>query len=47
MDYLKVITVQEVSREGLQAIAPVVEALATAEGLAAHAQSIRVRYADA
>lgn len=47
MDYLKVITVQEVSREGIREIGPVVETLATAEGLQAHAQSVRVRCANA
>ncbi len=46
-DFLKVITVQEVTREGLQAIAPVVETLATAEGLKAHAESVRVRCKNA
>jgi histidinol dehydrogenase len=43
MDFLKVITVQRLSSGGLRRIAPVVECLATAEGLPAHAQSIRVR----
>jgi histidinol dehydrogenase len=43
MDFMKVITVQEVSREGIRNIAPVVEALASAEGLQAHAESVRVR----
>jgi len=47
MDFLKVITVQEVTREGLRAIAPVVETLATAEGLKAHAESVRVRCENA
>lgn len=47
MDYLKIITVQEVTREGLRSIAPVVETLATAEGLRAHAESVRVRCANA
>ena len=43
MDFLKVITVQKVTRDGLRALAPVVETLATAEGLKAHAESVRVR----
>ena len=43
VDYLKIITVQEVSREALVRIAPVVTTLAEAEGLSAHAESIRVR----
>ncbi len=47
MDFMKIITVQEVSREGLRKIAPVVETLATAEGLEAHAQSVRVRCRNA
>ena len=47
MDFLKVITVQEVSREGLFSIAPIVETLANAEGLKAHAESVRVRCANA
>ena len=46
-DFLKVITVQEVTREGLRTIAPVVETLATAEGLKAHAESVRVRCGNA
>lgn len=47
MDFLKVITVQEVTREGLGAIGLVVETLAEAEGLKAHANSVRVRYTRA
>jgi histidinol dehydrogenase len=43
LDYLKIITVQEVSREALVRIAPVVTTLAEAEGLRAHAESVRVR----
>jgi histidinol dehydrogenase len=43
LDFVKVITVQQLSAKGLRRIAPVVECLATAEGLAAHAQSVRVR----
>jgi histidinol dehydrogenase len=46
-DFVKVISVQEVSREGLRRIAPVVETLAEAEGLKAHADSVRVRCAHA
>jgi histidinol dehydrogenase len=42
-DFLKVITVQELSRTGLRKIAPSIIALAEAEGLRAHAQSIQVR----
>jgi histidinol dehydrogenase len=47
MDYMKVITVQEVSREGMKRIASVVETLAEAEGLVAHAESVRVRCENA
>ena len=43
MDFVKVITVQQISAQGLKEIAPAIECLAEAEGLAAHAQSIRVR----
>jgi histidinol dehydrogenase len=43
MDFVKVITVQQLSAEGLRGIAPAVEYLAAAEGLPAHAESIRVR----
>jgi histidinol dehydrogenase len=42
-DFVKVITVQQLSAQGLRRIAPAVECLAGAEGLAAHAQSIRMR----
>jgi len=47
MDFLKIISVQEVSRAGLEHAAPVVETLATAEGLLAHAESVRARCAHA
>jgi len=43
LDFVKLITVQELSAAGLRRIAPTVECLAEAEGLPAHAQSIRVR----
>jgi histidinol dehydrogenase len=43
LDYLKIITVQEVSKTALKRIAPTVTLLAEAEGLQAHAQSVRVR----
>lgn len=42
-DFVKVITVQQLSAAGLKRIAPAIECLAEAEGLAAHARSIRVR----
>ncbi len=47
LDFMKVITVQQVSAVGLRRIAPAIECLAGAEGLAAHANSIRVRCAHA
>ena len=43
LDFVKVITVQQLSAAGLKKIAPTVECLADAEGLPAHANSIRVR----
>lgn len=46
-DFVKVITVQRLSAKGFQRIAPVIECLAEAEGLPAHAQSARVRYEHA
>ena len=42
-DFVKVITVQQLSAEGLRRIAPAVEYLAAAEGLPAHARSMSVR----
>jgi histidinol dehydrogenase len=46
-DFVKTISVQQLSRSGLSAIAPAVVALAEAEGLKAHAESIQVRCAHA
>jgi histidinol dehydrogenase len=43
LDFVKVITVQELSRKGLRQIAPAVECMAAAEGLSGHAESVRVR----
>ncbi len=43
LDFVKIITVQELSRKGLETIAPAIMALAEAEGLRGHAQSIQVR----
>jgi len=45
-DFLKVISVQQVSRNGLRAVASKAITLAKAEGLAAHANSVAVRYAN-
>src|SRR5579859_4567021 len=43
MDYLKVISVQHLSLEALQRLAPAITTLARAEGLEAHARSVEVR----
>lgn len=43
MDFVKVITVQEYTRKGLRKVGPHAIALAEAEGLTAHAASVRVR----
>ncbi len=43
VDFVKVITVQEYTRKGLRQIAPHAIALAEAEGLVGHAESVRVR----
>ena len=43
MDFLKVVTVQQYTRRALRALGPHSIALAEAEGLVAHAQSVRVR----
>jgi histidinol dehydrogenase len=42
-DFVRVVSVQRLTARGLHAIAPAVVTLATAEGLAAHAESIRKR----
>jgi histidinol dehydrogenase len=46
-DFLKTISLQRLTRDGLKRIAPTVVTLAEAEGLKAHADSIRVRCAHA
>lgn len=46
-DFVKTISVQQLSRDGLGRIASAVVTLAEAEGLKAHAESIRVRSANA
>ncbi len=43
MDFVKVITVQEYTRKGLKTLGPHAIALAEAEGLNGHAESVRVR----
>jgi len=47
LDFVKIITVQQLSPAGLNQIADTVESLAETEGLLAHAQSIRVRCSHA
>jgi histidinol dehydrogenase len=47
LDYLRVISCQEVSREGMRRIAPPAIVLAEAEGLQGHAESLRVRRSHA
>ena len=46
-DFIKTISVQQLSRDGLDRIGAAVITLAEAEGLKAHAESIRVRSANA
>jgi histidinol dehydrogenase len=43
LDFVKLISVQDLSQAGLRQIGPAIVTLANAEGLRAHAQSIRVR----
>jgi histidinol dehydrogenase len=43
VDFVKVISVQELTREGLIKLAPAITTLARAEGLEAHARSVEVR----
>jgi histidinol dehydrogenase len=47
LDFLRVISCQEVSREGIRRIAPSAILLAEAEGLRGHAESLRVRCSHA
>lgn len=46
MDFVKVITVQEYTHKGLKQMGPNAIALAEAEGLTGHAESVRVRMND-
>jgi histidinol dehydrogenase len=46
-DFVKLVTVQRVSRQGLRGLAPTITALAEMEGLKGHAQSIRTRFQNA
>jgi histidinol dehydrogenase len=47
MDFVKVISVQELSSAGLRRLSPTIVRLAETEGLSAHAESVRVRCARA
>ncbi len=47
MDFVKIVTVQKVSASGLRKLAPTISCLADAEGLPAHAASVRLRCAHA
>ena len=42
-DFMRVASVQQLSRDGLRRLAPVVAALADAEGLVAHRRAVEVR----
>jgi histidinol dehydrogenase len=43
IDYLKVISIQQLSSEALHRLGPAITTLARAEGLEAHARSVEVR----
>ena len=43
LDFVKLISIQKLTRPGLKRIASVIESLADTEGLRAHAESIRIR----
>jgi len=45
MDYVKLISVQELSGPALAKLAPAITTLARAEGLEAHARSVEARLA--
>src|SRR5580693_1484266 len=45
-DFVKVISVQKLTREALEQLAPAITTLARAEGLEAHARSVEVRLAE-
>ena len=47
LDYVRIISCQEVSREGICSLAPAAILLAEAEGLCGHAESLRVRCSHA
>ena len=47
LDFVKIITVQQLTPAGLRALAPTVTTLARAEGLELHARSVEVRFVNA
>jgi histidinol dehydrogenase len=47
LDYIRIVSCQEISREGIRGIGPAAIVLADAEGLRGHAESLRVRCANA
>jgi histidinol dehydrogenase len=47
LDFVKIITVQQLSSQGIRSLAPAIEYLAGAEGLRAHAHSVSTRCQDA
>lgn len=47
MDFVKLVTVQDLSRKGLRQLSGTIEYLAELEGLQAHAESVRVRFHNA
>lgn len=44
--FMRKMTIQEITREGLEGLAPTITAMAEAEGLQAHANAVRVRLTD-
>ena len=44
LDYVKIVSVQKLSEQGLRQLAPAITTLARAEGLEAHARSIEIRF---
>jgi histidinol dehydrogenase len=45
-DFVKIISVQQLTPEALQKLAPAITTLARAEGLEAHARSVEVRLGE-
>ena len=44
--FVRKITYQELSREGLAALAPTITAMAEAEGLDAHGRAVKIRLSE-